>query len=95
MDLERDLIKPKNRFLHIPPRPNKGQLRFVANFYSFSKYPKTTKFFKTTITLYNLYNLINYQCTDGNFELTDKLAKLFNFDSKNELKKSIHCYYKG
>ncbi|CAB5308035.1 unnamed protein product [Rhizophagus irregularis] len=65
LDLERDLIKPKNRFLHIPPRPNKGQLRFVANFYSFSKYPKTTKFFKTTITLYNLYNLINYQCTDA------------------------------
>ncbi|RGB37869.1 hypothetical protein C1646_813031 [Rhizophagus diaphanus] len=89
LDLERDLIKPKNRFLHIPPRPKKGKLRFVANFYSFSKYPKTTKFFKTTITLYNLCNLINYQCTDGNFELTDKLAKLFNFDSKNELEKAF------
>jgi hypothetical protein len=92
MDLEHDLIKPKNNILRIPLRSNNGKIHFVANFYSSSELErttKTTKFYKTTITFYNLCNLITRQCKDGSFEITYELVKLFNFNSKDELIKAI------
>jgi Ca2+-dependent lipid-binding protein len=91
LDLERDLIKPKNRTLRIPPRPNKGNLHFDADFYSFSNHgftTKTTKFSKTIIFFYSLCNLIAYQSQDDGFKL-DKLVNLFNFNSKDELMKTF------
>ncbi|CAB4445638.1 unnamed protein product [Rhizophagus irregularis] len=82
LDLERDLIKPKNSIL---PRPNKGNLRFDADFYSFSNRTNTTKFSKTIIFFYSLCNLITYQSQDDSVKL-DKLVNLFNFNSEKELK---------
>ncbi|GBB93494.1 hypothetical protein RclHR1_02180036 [Rhizophagus clarus] len=89
LDFKRDLTKPKNK---IPPRSNKGKLHFVVYFYSFSKpkfTTKSTKFFKTTILFYNLCNLITNHCKNGSFKLTDTLANLFNFNSKDELIKAF------
>jgi hypothetical protein len=81
--LERDLEKPKNRILRITPRPNKGELRLDVDFYSFST-TKSIKFSNITIIFY-----ITYQCKDGSFKPTNKLANLFNFNSKDELIKEF------
>ncbi|CAB4388834.1 unnamed protein product [Rhizophagus irregularis] len=88
LDLEHDLIKPKNSIL---PRPNKGNLRFDADFYSFSNrefITKTTKFSKTIIFFYSLCNLI----TQNDSVKLDKLAILFNFNSEKELKELIKTF---
>ncbi|PKC13741.1 hypothetical protein RhiirA5_495890, partial [Rhizophagus irregularis] len=88
LDLEHDLIKPKNSIL---PRPNKGNLRFDADFYSFSNREfttKTTKFSKTIIFFYSLCNLI----TQNDSVKLDKLVILFNFNSEKELKELIKTF---
>jgi hypothetical protein len=65
---------------------SKGKLSFVADFRSFSEQElTTTKISKTTITIRHLYLLTTYHRQDGGFELTDKLAALLNFNSKEEL----------
>jgi Ca2+-dependent lipid-binding protein len=74
-------------------RPNKGKLHFIADFHSYSEQDYTTiTISKTTITIQHLYILITYQRPDGGFELNDKLAKLLNFNTKDELVKSFTAY---
>ncbi|CAI2197457.1 9586_t:CDS:2, partial [Funneliformis geosporum] len=64
-----------------------GKLHFTADFYSL-----TTPISKNTITINHLYLLITYQRQDGCFELTDDVANLFNFPSKDDLIKSFVAY---
>ncbi|CAB4413736.1 unnamed protein product [Rhizophagus irregularis] len=74
-------------------RPNKGKLHFIADFHSYSEQDYTTTIIsKSTITIQHLYILITYQRPDGGFELNDRLAKLLNFDTKEELVKSFTAY---
>jgi len=86
-------VKGKKLDLDCDLRPNKGKLHFIADFNSFSEQEvTTTTITKTTITINHLYILITYQRANGGFELNDKLAKLFNFDTKEELIKSFTAY---
>ncbi|CAI2184396.1 5980_t:CDS:2, partial [Funneliformis geosporum] len=68
---------------------SKGKLQFTADFNSFSQAETesitTTTISKTTITIRHLYLLMTYQRQDGCFEITDNVASLFNFSSKDEL----------
>ncbi|GES77937.1 hypothetical protein GLOIN_2v1539725 [Rhizophagus clarus] len=63
-----------------------GKLHFVADFHSYKEQDYIAIIIsKITIALNHLYILITYQNPDDGFELNDKLAKLFNFDSNDEL----------
>jgi Ca2+-dependent lipid-binding protein len=89
-------VKGKKSDIECVLRPNKGKLHFAADFYSFSEQELTaTTISQTTITTNHLYLLLTYQRQDGCFELTDKLASFFNFNSKEELIKSFTAYIKN
>ncbi|CAG8564968.1 9875_t:CDS:10, partial [Dentiscutata erythropus] len=68
---------------------NRGQFSFVAGFFSL---PESDQMEAITInngSIQHLYLLMTYQSQYGYFELTDSLAKLFNFNSKEELAKAF------
>jgi Ca2+-dependent lipid-binding protein len=88
-------VKGKKLDLESDLRPNKGKLHFTADFQPISEQDLIiTSISKTDITINHLYILMTYQRHDGCFELTDKLAKLFNFNSKEELIKSFTAHVK-
>jgi len=91
--LSNGVVKGKQLDLECDLRPNKGKLHFIADFHSFSEeVTTTTTITTTTITIQHLYILITYQRANGGFELNDNLAKLFNFETKEELIKSFTAY---
>ncbi|CAI2188932.1 180_t:CDS:2, partial [Funneliformis geosporum] len=70
--------------LHVPVK------KFTADFNQAEIKPTTIS--KTTITIRHLRLLITYQRQDGCFEITDNVASLFNFSSKNELIQSFTAH---
>ncbi|CAG8823352.1 17391_t:CDS:2, partial [Cetraspora pellucida] len=64
---------------------NRGQLSFVADFFSLPDSNYSEVISPTTISVRHLYLLMTYQSQYGCFELTDALARLFNYSSKEEL----------
>ncbi|CAG8611584.1 1530_t:CDS:2, partial [Cetraspora pellucida] len=64
---------------------NRGQLSFVADFFSLPDSNYLEVISPTTISVRHLYLLMTYQSQYGCFELTDALARLFNYSSKEEL----------
>ncbi|KAF0546326.1 membrane bound c2 domain-containing protein [Gigaspora margarita] len=64
---------------------NRGQLSFVADFFSLPESGEGEILTLNNVSIRHLYLLITYQSQYDCFELTDSLAKLFNFSSKEEL----------
>ncbi|CAG8796105.1 20603_t:CDS:2, partial [Gigaspora margarita] len=63
---------------------NRGQLSFVADFFSLPESEEGEILNINNVSIRHLYLLMTYQSQYGCFELTDSLARLFNF-SKEEL----------
>ncbi|CAG8473033.1 16323_t:CDS:10, partial [Dentiscutata erythropus] len=68
---------------------NRGQLSFVADFFSLPEPDKMEAITINNASIRHLYLLMTYQSQYGYFELTDSLAKLFNFNPKEELAKTF------
>ncbi|CAG8527252.1 15676_t:CDS:2, partial [Cetraspora pellucida] len=72
---------------------SRGQLSFVANFFSPNEPELGLEVISpTTISIRHLYLLITYQNQYGCFELTGSLARLFNYSSKEEFIKAFSDY---
>ncbi|CAG8742713.1 34749_t:CDS:2, partial [Racocetra persica] len=72
---------------------NKGQLSFIAEFFSLPESELDLEVISTsTISIRHLYLLMTYQSQYGCFELTDALARLFNYASKEELASAFSDY---
>ncbi|CAG8539279.1 12049_t:CDS:2, partial [Cetraspora pellucida] len=67
---------------------NRGQISFVADFFSLPESDDSEVINPTTISIRHLYLLVTYQSQYGYFELTCSLARLFNYHSKEELSKA-------
>ncbi|CAG8660182.1 1220_t:CDS:2, partial [Racocetra fulgida] len=66
---------------------NRGKLSFVADFFSSNELELDLEVISpTTVSIRHLYLLIIYQSQYGFFDLTDSLARLFNFSSKKLIK---------
>ncbi|KAF0474134.1 kinase-like protein [Gigaspora margarita] len=68
---------------------NSGQLSFVADFFLLSELEDLEIITTTNVSIRHLYLLMAYQNQYGYFELTNTLARLFNFFSKKELIKAF------
>ncbi|KAF0424593.1 transmembrane protein [Gigaspora margarita] len=68
---------------------NRGQLSFVADFFSLPKSEEGEILKLNNLSIQHLYLLMTYQSQYGWFELIDFLARLFNFSSKEELIKAF------
>ncbi|CAG8738039.1 22646_t:CDS:10 [Gigaspora margarita] len=68
---------------------NNRQLSFVADFFSLSELEDLEIINTTNVSIRHLYLLMAYQNQYGYFELTNTLARLFNFFSKKELIKTF------
>ncbi|CAG8810959.1 30816_t:CDS:2, partial [Gigaspora margarita] len=68
---------------------NRGQLSFVADFFSLLKSEEGEILNLNNVSIRHLYLLMTSQSHYGCFELTDSLAQLFNFSSKEELIKAF------
>ncbi|KAF0405445.1 kinase-like protein [Gigaspora margarita] len=68
---------------------NRGKLSFFVDFFLLPKLEDLEIITTTNVTIRHLYPLMSYQNKYGCFELTDILARLFNFFSKKELIKTF------
>ncbi|CAG8774646.1 22538_t:CDS:2, partial [Gigaspora rosea] len=68
---------------------NRGKLSFFVHYFLLSELEDLEIITTTNVTIRHLYPLMSYQNKYGYFELTDILARLFNFFSKKELIKSF------
>ncbi|CAG8462401.1 6009_t:CDS:10 [Racocetra fulgida] len=72
---------------------NRGQLSFIAEFFSLPDLELDLEVISTSsISIRHLYLLMTYQSQYGCFELTDALARLFNYGSKEELATAFSDY---
>ncbi|CAG8437102.1 2128_t:CDS:10, partial [Scutellospora calospora] len=75
---------------------NRGKLSFVAEFFSLPEPGYYMEIITTTnVSIKHLYLLMTYQLEYGCFELTDSLARLFNFSFKDELIKAFSEFVKN
>ncbi|CAG8459731.1 8464_t:CDS:2, partial [Scutellospora calospora] len=72
---------------------SRGKLSFSADFFSLSEFDNDSEIITTTnVANKHLYLITTYQLECGCFELTDSLAKLFNFSSKDDLIKAFSAH---